>query len=1373
MSRLSRIKQPRFLNPRQWVPLLVVVAMLFTSSVSGIGAAPLSAPPTPLPPDASPEEAQMLEDVEHNYQADYLDLATGDPLAVPAHRVEEAAQAGAAVATHATYAWPFNISLTMGHAIQSYQNYSSGTSSAYFHHGIDMMVPNGTDVFTRSGGQIVNVENYQPGNDLYWEVAVKDPEGYIWQYHHIDKNTIPQSIKDKFAQYQANPTSGGFVAANTYIGDVVYWTVVSYNKRFNHIHLNILAAGGAYVDPMEFHSPLNDTSAPLIQAIGLLKNNAVQSGTTITPPYGLYVRSKDLMLDDVYYLPPYRVAFSIDGGPVTTVWQFQNLPGGASDTAYVNDYYVAPPTCGNYSCRDFYVDLGFTTSGQRTFTNLNGAHTLNVTAYDYYGNSTFGSFTYTVTGGVSNTPPVANPQSVTTAEDTAKAITLTGSDAEGNPLTYSVASSPQHGTLSGTAPNLTYTPAANYNGADSFTFKVNDGTSSSSAATVSITVTAVNDRPVANGQSVTTPEDAATAITLTGSDVDGDPLSYTVVSGPSNGSLSGTGANLSYTPAANYSGTDSFTFKVNDGTVDSGAATISITVTPVNDAPVANPQSASTAEDTPATITLAGSDVEGTALTFTVQSGPFHGVLSGDPPNLTYTPAADYNGADSFSFVVNDGSVNSAPATVDLVVGPINDAPVATPQSVVAQQDVPVSITLLGSDVDGDPLTFGVQAGPSHGQLTGSSPTWLYTPDTGYTGEDSFTFVANDGQVDSAPTAVDITVTRTNHQPTADAQALATDEDTPLAIVLTAADGDNDPLTFAVTSGPTHGALTGDAPNLTYTPDADYNGADSFSFVANDGLVDSTPATVTIDVAAANDAPVATAQSVTNAEDAPVAITLAASDVDGDALTYTVVDGPVNGALSGDVPNLTYTPAPNYNGPDSFSFKVSDGALESGPAVVDITVGAVNDQPSVESQSVTTDEDTAVAITLAGSDIDGDALAFAVASAPAHGSLTGSAPYLTYTPSANYNGADSFTFTASDGQANSEPAAVSISVVPANDAPVANAQSASTEEDTAAAITLTGSDLDGDQLAYSIVTQPANGTLGGAAPNLTYTPASGFSGADSFTFIVNDGQVDSSPATVGITVNPASPLLYLGSSTSGTAGGVSFADEDILIKDVATGAWSLYIDGSDIGLANTDIDAFELRADGSLLMSFDTDFSLSGFGTVDDSDIVRFVPTSTGTTTAGSWSWYFDGSDVGLTTTSEDVDALALLSDGRLVISTLDSVSVTAASGADEDLLVFTPSQLGATTSGTWAMYFDGSDVGLSSTSNEDVNGVWIDAAGKIFLTTLGSFSVTGLSGDGSDIFACTPSSLGSTTACTWSMYWDGSANGFSGEDTDSVSVVE
>jgi hypothetical protein len=155
---------------------------------------------------------------------------------------------------------------------------------------------------------------------------------------------------------------------------------------------------------------------------------------------------------------------------------------------------------------------------------------------------------------------------------------------------------------------------------------------------------------------------------------------------------------------------------------------------------------------------------------------------------------------------------------------------------------------------------------------------------------------------------------------------------------------------------------------------------------------------------------------------------------------------------------------------------------------------------------------------------------------------------------------------------------------------------------------------------------------------------------------------------------------------------------------------------------------------------------------------------------------YFDGSDVGLTTNNEDLDALAFTPDGKVVVSTLGNASVSGASGGDEDLLVFTPTQLGSTTSGTWAMYFDGSDVGLNNSASEDINGTWIDKTnGKIYLTTVGSFSVSGASGDGADVFICTPNSLGSTTSCTFGpgLYWDGSQKGFAGEIADAIEIVK
>jgi hypothetical protein len=164
-------------------------------------------------------------------------------------------------------------------------------------------------------------------------------------------------------------------------------------------------------------------------------------------------------------------------------------------------------------------------------------------------------------------------------------------------------------------------------------------------------------------------------------------------------------------------------------------------------------------------------------------------------------------------------------------------------------------------------------------------------------------------------------------------------------------------------------------------------------------------------------------------------------------------------------------------------------------------------------------------------------------------------------------------------------------------------------------------------------------------------------------------------------------------------GGVSFASADLLTHDLTTGAWAMLFDGSDVGVS-VSVDAFFLDSDGSILLSLGTDTSIAGFGAVDDADILRFTPTSLGATTAGTFTLLLDGSDVGLDTTGEDIDAIGRALDGRLFVSTANTWSVPGLSGSASDFLLFTAATLGDVTAGSWSMYFDGSDVGLGDGSN-------------------------------------------------------------------------
>ena len=639
--------------------------------------------------------------------------------------------------------------------------------------------------------------------------------------------------------------------------------------------------------------------------------------------------------------------------------------------------------------------------------------------------------TATITVDPVNDPPIANGQTLTTQEDSPLNITLTSSDVDGGPPTYTT-TDPPNGSISGSGASITYTPDLNYNGPDSFSFTVNDGAGGTDTGMVNITVTAVQDGPVAGDQTLNTQEDTALPVTLTGSDVDGDPLTFCCVTDPPNGSITGTAPNLVYTPDLNFNGTDSFDFTVDDGNSNTDVGTVTVNVTAVNDAPVADDQAVETAEDTPLSVTLTASDIDGDALTYTVTGGPSHGTLAGSPPFLVYTPALNYFGPDSFTFLVDDGAGGTDTGTIAITVTPVNDPPVADDQAVSTGEDGPRAIQLTASDVDNTEaqLTYAIDTPPANGTLSGSPPNIVYTPGLNYTGPDQFTFTVYDGEFTDTGT-IDITVGPRNDPPVADPQAVSTDEDTPLAITLSGNDADGDSLTYSVTSGPSNGTLAGTPPNVTYTPALDFVGHDAFTFQADDGNGGLDTAVVDITVGGLNDPPVADPQAVTTNEDEPIAINLTGSDVDGDALTISPASAPVNGTLTGSGNFVIYSPGLNFNGSDEFTFLVSDGNGGTDTATVSITVNAVNDEPDAQPQIVNTPEDTAVAITLAGVDADGDALTYSITGPPSNGTLSGTAPNVTYTPNPDYNGADFFTFAVSDGNGGSDTATVSINVAAA------------------------------------------------------------------------------------------------------------------------------------------------------------------------------------------------------------------------------------------------------------------------------------------------------------------------------------------------------
>ena len=409
----------------------------------------------------------------------------------------------------------------------------------------------------------------------------------------------------------------------------------------------------------------------------------------------------------------------------------------------------------------------------------------------------------------------------------------------------------------------------------------------------------------------------------------------------------------------------------------------------LNNAPAAADDSLGTNEDTPLIITVAGdilvndSDVDGHVLSVTAFDGTSTNggtVVDNGDGTWTYTPALNFNGLDSFGYTVGDGQTPELTdtATVSITVGAVNDAPVAADDSLGTNEDTPLIITVAGdilvndSDVDGHVLSVTAFDGTSTNGGTvvdNGDGTWTYTPALNFNGLDSFGYTVGDGQTpELTDTAtVSITVGAVNDAPVAADDSLGTNEDTPLIITVAGDilvnDSDVDGHVLSVTAfdgTSTNGGTVVDNGDgtWTYTPALNFNGLDSFGYTVGDGqtpeLTDT--ATVSITVGAVNDAPVAADDSLGTNEDTPLIITVAGdilvndSDVDGHVLSVTAFDGTsTNGGTvvdNGDG-TWTYTPAPNFNGSDSFGYTVGDGQTPelTDTATVSITVGAVNDAP--------------------------------------------------------------------------------------------------------------------------------------------------------------------------------------------------------------------------------------------------------------------------------------------------------------------------------------------------------------------------------------------------------------------------------------------
>lgn len=557
-------------------------------------------------------------------------------------------------------------------------------------------------------------------------------------------------------------------------------------------------------------------------------------------------------------VPIINAVFNNDNGTIDyAAGTFSNFPSG--------DFLLLSVTFSADAAGEFSLEA-----------ILEGFPVTNVTRS---GNSVFsGNFISPTVTLVENIPPVAVNDSASTNEDNSVNIDVLDNDTDADEDVLSVISVSDPANGSTTIENdgtITFTPDANFNGEATFTYEVSDGEASDEGA-VTVTVTAVNDAPVANDDTATVAEDGSINIDVLGNDNDAeeDELSVIKVSDPANGSVTlENDGTFTYEPDANFTGEDSFTYKVNDGEFDSADATVTITVTPVNDAPVANDDSASTDEGEAVTIAVLDNDndIDSNTLSVIKVADPANGSVElNQDGSFTYTPAANFTGEDSFTYKVNDTQADSNTATVTIVIGSVNDAPVANDDSFSTNEEQAVNGNVLDNDTDeeDDDLTATKISDPANGDVTlNEDGSFTYTPDQNFNGEDSFTYQANDGSLNSNIATVTITVNGTNDAPVANNDNVSTNQGAQVVIPVLAndIDIDDDNLTVIKVTNPFDGGVTlNQDGSFTYTPNDGFAGTDSFTYRVNDGQVDSNIAIVSITVSPVTDAFIVVTPSVTD-----------------------------------------------------------------------------------------------------------------------------------------------------------------------------------------------------------------------------------------------------------------------------------------------------------------------------------------------------------------------------------------------------------------------------------------------------------------------------------------------------------------------------
>jgi Ca2+-binding RTX toxin-like protein len=589
-------------------------------------------------------------------------------------------------------------------------------------------------------------------------------------------------------------------------------------------------------------------------------------------------------------------------------------------------------------------------------------------------------------------------------------------------------------------------------------------------------------------------------------------------------------AEVEFIPTGNYNSNFSIELTVDDGVNDIYTDTINMTGISVNDLPVANLTEAETNEDTEVIIDVLAdsSDVDEDTIILTEVTNGTKGTAEIVDNKIVYTPAENVNGTDEITYTISDGTAEVT-QTVDIIINSVNDLPVANLTEAETNEDTLVVIDVLAdsSDVDGDTIILTEVTNGTKGTAEIVDNKIVYTPAENVNGTDEITYTISDGTAEVTQT-VDIIINSVNDLPVANLIEAETNEDTEVIIDVLAetSDVDGDTIILTEVTNGTKGTAEIVDNKIVYTPAENVNGTDEITYTISDGTAEVTQ-TVDIIINSVNDLPVANLTEAETNEDIQVVIDVLAdaSDVDGDTIILTEVTQGTKGTAEIVDNKIVYTPAENVNGTDEITYTISDGTAEV-TQTVDIIINSVNDLPVVNLTEAETNEDTPVVMDVLAdsSDVDGDTIILTEVTNGTKGTAEIVDNKIVYIPAENVNGTDEITYTISDGTAEVTQT-VDIIINSVNDLPVANLTEAETNEEIQVVIDVLAdaSDVDGDTITLTEVTNGTKGTAEIVDNKIVYTPAENVNGTDEITYTISDGTAEVTQ-TVDITINAVNDL---------------------------------------------------------------------------------------------------------------------------------------------------------------------------------------------------------------------------------------------------------